>query len=311
MTGIVTLSFELELGWGMHDMNTFSHLSDDRTSEETALSRILNSFERNNIRASFNVVGHLFHESCPGEHSGPYPAPWWRNDPGSSHRGNPQFYAPELIENIIESSVDHEICTHTYSHILAEEVSAKLLRHELDMVHDLHQRWGLSLPKSIVMPRHQKCDYSVLSEYGISTIRRPIRGYGKPNINPISKLWWLLTRNHPKCEIKDNDEIIETTCTPHPSLSSTILSTGREKPEPYFRVIPRKVREYLHKKYLIDAINLAAYNGHHIHLWTHLYNIANKSQWDVISPVLDYIGEMERQEKIKTVPMRDLPMFVE
>lgn len=41
MTGIVTLSVEVELGWGMHDLDEFSHLSPNRSAEERALTRLL------------------------------------------------------------------------------------------------------------------------------------------------------------------------------------------------------------------------------------------------------------------------------
>lgn len=73
MTGIITLSVELELGWGMHDMGVTSHLSDDRSAEETVLTNLLETCDRLSLPVSFDIVGHLYHESCRGFHEGPYP----------------------------------------------------------------------------------------------------------------------------------------------------------------------------------------------------------------------------------------------
>lgn len=306
MTGTVTLSVEIELAWGMHDMGVFSHLSDNRSSEETALARLLDSCSNNDLKVSFNVVGHLFEKSCAGTHSGPYPPDWWESDPGSTYQKNPQFYAPELVRKVINNPVEHELCTHTYSHILAEEVSDDVLHNELTEVHELHDKWDLPSPESIVMPRHQEVDYSILSEHGIGTIRRPIRGYGR-DANPVEKLWWLMTRDHPKCQLNNQEEILETTCTPHPSLASTILPSGQKNAHPAFRIVPRQIRERIHRQYLIDAIKSAAKNDNHIHLWTHLHNIANGSQWRAIEPALNKMGELQKQGSILVQPMRNLP----
>lgn len=116
MTGIITLSLEIELGWGMHDKPRYSHLSQDRKREEQALSRLLSCCEENDIQMSFNVVGHLLHSSCEGYHEGSYPSGWWKEDPGTNENENPLFYSSEMIDSILESSVEHEICTHLLPH---------------------------------------------------------------------------------------------------------------------------------------------------------------------------------------------------
>lgn len=311
MTGVITLSIEIELGWGMHDTGVFSHLSDDRSAEETALRRILEICDEYNIQISFDIVGHLYHESCSGSHEGPYADSWWKNDPGTTQKTHPHFYAPDLIESIIDRRTDHEICTHTYSHILAEEVSDDVVRHELQLVRNVHQQWSLPAPSSIVMPRHQSVNYEVLNEFDIRTIRRPLNEYGLPDTNPVRKLWWITTRDHPECELSLSEGVVETTCTPHPSLAGTVLPTGQDKVPLYFRGLPLRVRERIHRQYLTGAIEHAIQEDSHVHLWTHLYNTANESQWRAIKPALEYLAKQRDEGKVEIRKMCDLPEIVQ
>ncbi|ELZ40567.1 Polysaccharide deacetylase [Halorubrum californiense DSM 19288] len=295
----------------MHDLETFSHLSRDRAAEERVLSDLLQACRRNGIQVTFDVVGHLLEESCDGVHPGPYPTGWWKNDPGTSRREHPLFYAPDLVEKIRSDSIDHEICTHTYSHVLADEVSDKTLNRDLTAARAAHEEQGLPSPESIVMPRHREVDYSILSDHGIDVIRTPIKKYNPEIKNPFQKYWWIATRNHPPCEIRLSQGLLETTCTPHPSLSSTILPSGQRRPSPYFRLLPRPVRERLHRRYLRDAIGLAAEEDEHVHLWTHLHNIANDSQWRAIKPTLDDLGRCQEQGDAEILRMCDLREVVE
>lgn len=199
MTGIATISIELELGWGMHDKGEYEFLSSNAEAEYDAISFLLDLCDRYGIPVTFDVVGHLFHETCKGDHQGPYPDNWWTEDPGTDSKTDPLFYAPELIEKIVESDVNHEITTHTYSHILCEEMAEELLEHELTIIKRLHEERGLSEPTSIVTPRHQQPNYEILNDFGISVIRVPDPEYESPKwvdkLGPAGNYLWTLFRN--------------------------------------------------------------------------------------------------------------------
>lgn len=308
MGGIVTLSIELELGWGMHDKQEYGHLSRDRSAETTALERLLDFADRLEIPITFNVVGHLFHDSCSGTHSGPHPPDWWNEDPGTDIETDPLFYAPDLIFAIRDRQIRHEIATHTYSHLLASKSSDEELNEELTKVTDLHRKFGLNEPASIVMPRHQMPNYSVLAEHGIRVIRTPVERYRKMASNPFSKMWWLLTRDHPSSNIQERAGLLETTVTPHPSLTSVTLPTGQSKPHPAFCMIPKKIRQILHRRYLINTINRAAEDDVHVHLWTHVYNFTNESQWKPMSAGLNHLARKRNEGAVRIQLMEDLPI---
>jgi len=306
MNGVVTLSIELELGWGMHDQAEYDHLSSDRSAETEALHRLLDLADRLNLPITFDIVGHLLHDSCSGSHPGPHSESWWTEDPGTDSDTDPLFYAPDLVREIRNRETDHELATHTYSHLLADEATSEELNDELATVDDVHANAGLPAPTSIVMPRHQQPDYSILADHGIETIRRPMEGYGSPDLNPVSTFWWLLTRNHPASTLERRNGILETTATPHPSLTAVSLAAGQSQPHPLFCVIPRRIRQALHQRYLIDIINRAAVENSHAHLWTHVYNMANDEQWEPISDGLKYLDERRDEGEILIKRMDEL-----
>lgn len=306
MRGTITLSIELELGWGIHDKAEYSHLSPDRSAENKALNRLLDLADIHNLPITFDVVGHLLHDSCLGSHPGPHQESWWTEDPGTTSNSDPLFYAPNLVREIQNRETDHELATHTYSHLLADEATSEELDDELATVEEVHADFGLPTPTSIVMPRHQQPDYSILADHGVETIRRPIDGYGRDFTNPVSKLWWLLTRDHPECTIDTRNGILETTATPHPSLTSLTLPSGQSSPHPVFSIIPRRIRQYLHRRYMINAIDLAATRGEHVHLWTHLYNMANDSQWEPMKESLAHLAKKRSEGNITIKCMEEL-----
>lgn len=155
MTGIVTLSIELELGWGMHDQAEYGQLSSDRSAETEALHRLLDLAGPLNLPITFEIVGQLFHDSCSGYHPGPHPELWWDENPVTCNDSDPLFYGPDLVREIRNRKTDHELATHTNSHLLADEATSEELEYELATVDDLHADTGLPAPTSIVMLRHQ------------------------------------------------------------------------------------------------------------------------------------------------------------
>lgn len=307
MAGVVTLSVELELGWGKHDEKEYSHLSPDREEEDSFLELFLDLCDTENIPVSFDVVGHLLHDSCSGTHEGPYPNQWWDEDPGSDVSTEPLFYAPDMVESIRDRNVDHEICTHTYSHVYCDEIGEEVLDHELQRVEEVHSSADLKTPTSFVSPRHNQVPYRVLRKHGITVIRRTLEDYGPPYGSRVTKFVWFITRSHPVSTITIRDEVVETTCTPHPSLTYLLLPKGQAgPPNRVFRFIPERIRRYLHKKYLLNAIDTAATTGDHLHLWTHLFDFANDSQWVGVRDGLRYLGRVRDEGKVRISTMADL-----
>lgn len=70
MAGVITLSIELELGWGMHDIGEFDHLSEDRSAESETVRRLLDVCEDLSILDLAPTFLHLHGSKIPTDLDG-------------------------------------------------------------------------------------------------------------------------------------------------------------------------------------------------------------------------------------------------
>ena len=134
------------------------------------MPKLLELFDRYEIPVTWAIVGHLFLDGCELEngkaHSGMLRPPyfenefwryrsgdWYEHDPCSSAEQAPEWYAPDLIRDILSAKVKHEIACHTFSHIDCSDknCSPELMDAELAECRRLAQEWGIDL-KSFVFP---------------------------------------------------------------------------------------------------------------------------------------------------------------
>lgn len=308
MAGSVTISIEIELGWGQHDKGGSDICSPERTQEERYLERLLDVSERFSLPLTFDIVGHLLLSACDGEHDGPHENGWFAADPGGDADSEPLFYWPTVIDRIKAVCVQHEIATHTFSHVLCDGIEDRTLEWELDRCAVLHQGEGLGTPTSFVPPRHRPPSYQVLRRSGIEAIRVP-----GATLRPSKAMRsirrareWILERGHPVFEPTRRNGLVELYTTPHPSLTAVHLPNGQLSTRPQFKWIPASIRLRKHRSYLSGAIDAAAETGLNAHLWSHLYNLSNESQWRCVKPFLERLGEAQRTGDIDVLTMADL-----
>ena len=139
--GTVVISLDAELAWGFHDLET---LPSERISRaRDAWLELLECFDEYSVPATWAVVGHLFLDSCDGVHEELSSLPgWFDRDPGGTAEAHPEWFGPELVAAIQNAAVDHEIGTHTFSHVEcgAERTSAEVVRVELEAISVLAHR---------------------------------------------------------------------------------------------------------------------------------------------------------------------------
>jgi len=308
MSATVTISIEIELAWGHHDLVGGVHeaLSEGRRAETEALERLLAACDKYEIPITFSVVGHLSEEHCDRIHAGPHDSNWFAADPGTDVETDPHFYAPDLVTQTRNAEIDHEIATHTYSHVLCDEVNRDVLQWEFDRVRERFTEAGISPPQSFVAPRHRETPVDFLTDNDIRVLRQPFPGYSQPDGKAQTFISTLL-RSHPPSFIHEVDGLMETYCTPHPSLTATHLPVGQRPPHPAYRVVPQRIRQRLHERYLRKAVEQAIKRNEHLHLWTHLYNLANRVQWEPVGRLIKYLGEKQSEGVARIVPMEALP----
>jgi len=180
------VSADLELSWAfrMHPKEVARERG--RQSREN-IPYLLRIFEDCDFPITWATVGHLFLERCERASSGlahpDMPRPprnqlwtgdWYIHDPCTDYKQDPFWYAPDVIQGIVESPVGHEIGTHSFSHIdFSPPCSdAALVRREIEESAMAMQRFGVR-PRSLVCPfnkmGHTYLD--LLSELSITAVR--------------------------------------------------------------------------------------------------------------------------------------------
>ncbi|MFD1515819.1 hypothetical protein [Halomarina rubra] len=299
MRGTLTISIEVELGWGVHDLPDKAHLSADGLAERTYLQKLLSKTEQCDVPISFDIVGHLLLDECTGTHAGPYSEGWFDADPGTNAESDPLFYAPEMAEWILESSADHELCTHTFSHLLCRQASDATLDTELEAVQKLHRELDAPVV-SFVPPRHSRPNNDVLRRNGIRIARY---AKTKDSPTPAHRVWELAVGPHPEWEPQVVDDIFETYCTTYPSLTARTLPAGqRDGAHPVFDHLPLRARKRLHLYYLKESTRRAIESGTPLHLWCHLFDLSNEHQWEVLAEYLEYLAAIPAEDlEIRTM----------
>ena len=303
MCAVVTLSIEVELGWGVHDIGDFSHLSAAGTAEREYLGRLLRRCDGLDVPISFDVVGHLCQSSCEGDHGGPHEDGWFDADPGSDGSVDPLFYAPDAVDDILSARTDHELCTHTYSHVPCDAVSAVTLDWELERSQSQLRDLTGSETVSIVPPRHRRPPAEALRRADLEILRmsRDTSDRSRP-----ARLKELLVGPHPTFEPALVDGVVETYCTSYPSLTSSALPAGQRAPLAPFALLPVSVRQSLQRRYLERAIRDAIERDAHCHLWCHLYDLSNRYQWPVIRSFLAELAAMRDRGEVEILTMARL-----
>jgi hypothetical protein len=180
----ISSDFEMSWAWRGRDPAAAERRG---VTERQNVPFILELLDAYSIPITWATVGHLFLESCSRCGSGlahsnmPRPkfndrwdGDWYIHDPCSDVRKDPLWYAPDLIQQIMECRTPQEISTHSFSHInfSSHNSSPELVQAEIEACIEVMQRVGLR-PQSLVFP-HNICEYSylqLLADLGIIVLR--------------------------------------------------------------------------------------------------------------------------------------------
>jgi len=180
----ISADFELSWAWRSRERKA-AELIGERERHNVPL--ILGLLEQYSIPITWATVGHLFLESCSRSSSGlahpSMPRPltdgswsgdWYVHDPCSNVRKDPLWYAPDLIQQIIDCKTPQEVGTHSFSHIdfTARYSTPELVCRELEICIEAMQPFGMR-PRSLVFPRN-RAEYSylpLLASAGIVAVR--------------------------------------------------------------------------------------------------------------------------------------------
>lgn len=210
---VCTVTADFELAWAPRYSKSYA----DPLSASLQLARrerenipaILEFCDRYSIPITFATVGHLFLKSCKKENGKTHPEigsirpyenehwkfdsdDWFEYDPGSDYQQAPEWYAPDLIEQILKAKTKHEIGCHTFSHIDSSDRNcpAEIFRNELRACQREAERFGLELT-SFVHPGHTIGNLKTLKDEGFASFQTDdmnTLGYPKQHENGLWEL---------------------------------------------------------------------------------------------------------------------------
>lgn len=184
--GGLIISADFEMAWAWRFTKTGADYINKARQERQNLPYVLEILEEFKIPITFATVGHLLLKQCKkGDHDWMarishfddhwkfIDGDWYKHDPYSNYKDAPEWYAPDLIEIIIKSKVDHEIGSHTFSHIdfSYKNCSPEVAEDEILACEKAAKSYGLDL-KSMVFPGGTWGNIEILKKHNIKIYRR-------------------------------------------------------------------------------------------------------------------------------------------
>lgn len=183
--GKLVISLDFELLWGVRDKKTIDQYGENIRAVHTIVPRLLELFDRYEVKATFSTVGFLFFDNKTALLSSlPNLLPDYSNKNLSPYNGHfdllkdsyPQdeyHFGWHLVEKI-KQHPQHEIGTHTFSHYycLEEGQTVEQFRADIEQAIVVAKAKGVEIT-SLVFPRNQFNDayLNVCSELGIICYR--------------------------------------------------------------------------------------------------------------------------------------------
>ncbi|RYY99685.1 MAG: polysaccharide deacetylase [Chitinophagaceae bacterium] len=183
--GKLVISLDFELYWGVRDTISLDMYRANILGEQTVIPRLLETFGKYDVRATFAVVGFLFFEKkeellrhVPAQiphYQDPAFSPYegYFDGLGANWKEDPYHFCPHLIA-LIREQPQHELATHTYSHYYCLEPGQTAADFEADlgMAIEVAAREGIRF-ETLVFPRNQyNNDYlEVCRRHGINCVR--------------------------------------------------------------------------------------------------------------------------------------------
>ena len=186
--GGMIISADFELGWAWRYSKTRPFPDKMSAIARENFPEIIDILDKYNIPITFATVGHLFLDSCKkGDHDWMEKIPyfddhwkytegnWFDCDPHSNWEEAKHWYAPDLIKMIQNAKVNHELATHTFTHIDFSDKNCppQVAEDEIKASIDAMKPYGVR-PESIVFPGGTYGNIDVLKKMDFKIYRKNI-----------------------------------------------------------------------------------------------------------------------------------------
>jgi acetyltransferase-like isoleucine patch superfamily enzyme len=288
--GAFCISADFELNWAYKYLRSGRYDAGKLAREN--FPGILDFFDRYSVPVTWATVGHLFLENCSRDQGKPHPdmprppffevgankfseGDWYQFDPCTDHKKDPYWYAPDLIQLILNSKTGHEIGSHSFSHIEFSEgfCSPELASKELKKCIEVMDKFNLT-PRSFVFPGNVEGNFQALAENGIIAFRGAGEGGG---------IQYPVRTEHGLWDIHENI-----------ALGLHYLLRGTD------------ACNYIATRHIDEAIQTNSV----VHFWFHP-SFLSKKTFTILGPIFDYIARKRDERKLWTTTMGELASYCE
>jgi len=315
--GILIISLDFELHWGVRDKRTVNEYSRNLLGARVVIPKLLELFQKYDIHVTWATVGLLFFDNFydlkgfiprkTPHYTNPDLNPYNElNSIGKNEKDDPYHYALSLIQ-LIKSYNNQEIATHTFSHYycLEEGQDIDCFDADLKAAMDAGKKNGLTI-ESLVFPRNQynKKYLDVVKNYGVLSFR------GNP------KSWIYNERKE-----EDNSFIIKLLRVSDSYIHLTgnnSYSVSEITPERPFNIpasrflyphIPAlKMFDSLKLKRICSEMKYAAIHNRVYHIWWHPHNfgINMEENLRLLTQILEYFTSLKEEYGMESMNMQQL-----
>ncbi len=304
MTGSVVFSVDAELGWGAHDLHplTTEELKRYRQSRQNWME-LLRLFEAYGVKATWAVVAHVLTDDPRYRERHPYSSEWFeRADRGIQARPQ-QWIGRDLVEAVLEASVDNELASHSFSHAVFTEISEEVAAAECELAREIGTENGFDFT-SFVFPRNRVDHLPVLAKHGFQCYRgrRPALVSSVPGVQGLGMLVGSLT-----------GAVAPPTVTPrleeHGLVNipaSLFLGGFRGQPWSGIGSVHDDPAVTLAKR----GIDRACERKEVFHMWLHPHDLTDESYVKRLGNILDYVTLKRSQNEVEVHTMGDIAASV-
>ncbi|QKY19102.1 polysaccharide deacetylase family protein [Halolamina sp. CBA1230] len=290
--GDVVVSIDAELAWGYHDLPTAPDRIDHAREGWHATLSLL---AKHDVPATWGIVGHLLLDECDGSHEDHPLGPSWFSCSAGRATVDDDWHAPKLVEAVRSSEQDHELASHSFSHVVmdVDGVTRAVADAEIEKSIATAERRGLDF-ESFIFPRNGIAHRDVLADRAVRCYRGwpPDRWYDESLARPLVKLadWSRLGTAPP---------IVTPTVDEHGlvNVPASLYLFSFEGPA-------RRVARLLGRSPIVSAakrgIDEAVGADGVFHLWFHPHNLLQPDGVERLDAVLEHVAR-RREETDLTV----------
>jgi peptidoglycan/xylan/chitin deacetylase (PgdA/CDA1 family) len=316
--GQLVISLDFELNWGVHDTLSLEQYGANIKGVQQVIPRLLELFGNYDVKATFGIVGFLFHSSraelqantparTPG-YTNPRLSPYgaYLEKVGADFSADPYHFSPHLVDLILQHP-QHEVGTHTYCHYYCLEPGQTAAEFEADLEKAISVAAARGIKTtSLIFPRNQYNDeyLQICKRHGIRAVRGNERSWlyeaaSASGQTKIRRSMRLLDSYVPVSGQHAFDpETIPATLPVNVPASAFL--------RPFMPALA--FLEGLRLRRIKNAMTHAAKNGLVYHLWWHPHNfgIHQQENFGFLESILKHYRQLNKEYGFGTATMTEI-----